>query len=163
MDPKVLSVPETLTAAEALDHVRAAPHLAIYYLYIYDEGSRLSGVVNLRELMLADPRTPLTEMMATGVDRLAATADRKAILVHPGWTEYHALPVVDEGGRFVGSSEVRDAATAGRPGAYRGAVRIAGCLPRGAVLGGAVRDPAGMGHVAAPGSFRPAGEDRDAG
>jgi magnesium transporter len=163
MDPKVLSVPETLTAAEALEHVRAAPHLAIYYLYIYDEESRLSGVVNLRELMLAAPETPLTEMMATGVDRLAATADRKAILVHPGWTEYHALPVVDEGGRFVGAlryetlrrleGQARTEVPSASLAASLGELYWVG-------LSGILR---GMGHVAAPGSFRPAGEDRDAG
>lgn len=163
MDPKVLSVPETLTAAEALEHVRAAPHLAIYYLYIYDEGSRLSGVVNLRELMLAEPRTPLSDMMATGVDRLAATADRKAILVHPGWTEYHALPVVDEGGRFVGAlryetlrrleGQARTEVPSASLAASLGELYWVG-------LSGILR---GMGHVAAPGSFRPAEEDRDAG
>lgn len=103
MDPKVLSVPDSLTAGEALERVRAAPHLALYYLYLFDGSSRLSGVVNLRELMLAAPETVLTGMMATNVDRLPAASDWKAILVHPGWTEYHALPVVDDGGRFVGA------------------------------------------------------------
>jgi len=163
MDPKVLSVPQTLTAAEALEQVRAAPHLAIYYLYIYDVSSRLCGVVNLRELMLAEPQTPLTEIMATGVDRLSATADRKAILVHPGWTEYHALPVVDESGRFVGAlryetlrrlegqsrTEVPSASLA----ASLGELYWVG-------LSGILR---GMGHVAAPGAFKLAGEDHDAG
>lgn len=103
MDPKVLSVPDSLTAGEALERVRAAPHLTLYYLYLFDGSSRLSGVVNLRELMLAAPETVLTGMMATNVDRLPAASDWKAILVHPGWTEYHALPVVDDGGRFVGA------------------------------------------------------------
>lgn len=103
MDPKVLSVRDSLTAGKALAHVRAAPELALYYLYLVDEDSRLSGVVNLRELMLATPETPLAEFMATGVDRLPATADRMAILAHPGWTEYHALPVVDSDDRFVGA------------------------------------------------------------
>ncbi|HEX2179627.1 MAG TPA: CBS domain-containing protein, partial [Actinomycetota bacterium] len=103
MDPKVLSVPDSLSAGEALDRVRAAPQLAIYYLYLFDGSSRLSGVVNLRELMLADPKTPLRKMMATNVDRLSAVSDWKAILVHPGWIEYHALPVVDAADRFVGA------------------------------------------------------------
>lgn len=163
MDPKVLSVPETLTAAEALEHVRAAPHLAIYYLYIYDENSRLCGVVNLRELMLAEPRTPLREMMATGVDRLLATADRKAILVHPGWTEYHALPVVDGGGRFVGAlryetlrrleGQARTEVPSASLAASLGELYWVG-------LSGILR---GMGHVAAPGTFTSAEEEQDAG
>lgn len=163
MDPKVLSVPQSLTAAEALEHVRAAPHLAIYYLYIYDESSRLCGVVNLRELMLAQPRTPLTNFMATGVDRLSATADRKAILVHPGWTEYHALPVVDGGGRFVGAlryetlrrleGQARTEVPSASLAASLGELYWVG-------LSGILR---GMGHVAASGSYKPAEEDHDAG
>ena len=163
MDPKVLSVPETLTAAEALEQVRAAPHLAIYYLYIYDEDSRLSGVVNLRELMLAEPRTPLTEMMATGVDRLSAGADRRAILVHPGWAEYHALPVVDDGGRFVGAlryetlrrleGQARTEVPSASLAASLGELYWVG-------LSGILR---GMGHVATPGPFKTSGNDGDAG
>lgn len=103
MDPKVLSVSTSLTAGEALEKVRAAPHLTLYYLYLVDNSSRLSGVINLRELMLADAKTPLTEIMVAGVDRLPATADQLAIVEHPGWTEYHALPVVDSNNRFVGA------------------------------------------------------------
>ncbi|MEX2588202.1 MAG: CBS domain-containing protein [Actinomycetota bacterium] len=103
MDPKVLAVSTSLTAGQALEKVRAAPQLALYYLYLVDESSRLSGVINLRELMLADPTTPLTQIMAADVERLPATADQLAIVGHPGWTEYHALPVVDSDGRFVGA------------------------------------------------------------
>ncbi|HYN99920.1 MAG TPA: CBS domain-containing protein [Actinomycetota bacterium] len=164
MDPKVLSVPESLTAAEALEYVRAAPHLAIYYLYIYDdETSRLSGVVNLRELMLAEPRTPLTEIMATSVDRLSAGADRQAILVHPGWAEYHSLPVVDDGGRFVGAlryetlrrleGQARTEVPSASLAASLGELYWVG-------LSGILR---GMGHVVTPEPLKRTGEDRDAG
>lgn len=103
MDPKVLALSEALTAGEALDKVRAAPQLALYYLYLVDARSCLSGVINLRELMLAEPETPLADIMITDVYRLEATADKLGIVAHPGWTELHALPVVDSNGRFVGA------------------------------------------------------------
>lgn len=103
MDPKVLSVPESLTSGQALEHVRAAPHLTLYYLYLVDSSSHLSGVANLRELMLAEPEQPLAEVAIRSVERLAASADHLAILAHPGWTEFHALPVVDAEGHFVGA------------------------------------------------------------
>lgn len=103
MDPKVLAVPDALTAGEALEKVRAVPHLTLYYLYLVDDSSRLSGVINLRELMLAEPAAPLSEIKIADVERLAASADQLAIVAHPGWAEYHALPVVDADGRFVGA------------------------------------------------------------
>lgn len=162
MDPTVLSAPDSLTAGEALDLVRAAPHLALYYLYLYDGSSRLSGVVNLRELMLAVPERPLSEFMATGVESLPAAADRREILVHPGWTEYHALPVVDEEGRFVGAlryetlrrleGEARTEPTSAALAASLGELYWVG-------LSGILR---GLGEVVASATRR-TGEERDAG
>ena len=163
MDPKVLSVPDSLTAGEALERVRSAPHLTLYYLYLYDGASRLSGVVNLRELMLSDPEVALTQMMATGVDSLPATADRKAILVHPGWTEYHALPVVDAGGRFVGAlryetlrrleGQARTELPSASLAASLGELYWVG-------LSGIIR---GLGHAAATGGWQAEEEAGDAG
>ena len=40
--------------------------------------------------------------MRRPVSSLPSTADRAAILSHPGWRVFHDLPVVDQGGRFVG-------------------------------------------------------------
>lgn len=162
MDPKVLSLPDSLTCGEALERVRAAPHLALYYLYLFDGSSQLSGVVNLRELMLADPEDLLTEVMSTGVERLAATADRQAILVHPGWTEYHALPVVDDGGRFAGAlryetlRRLEGQSRTENPSASL-AVSLGQLYWVG--LSGILR---GLGHAAAPGGLK-TGSAEDAG
>ena len=163
MDPKVLAVPDSLSAGEALEQVRAAPHLALYYLYLFDDSTCLSGVVNLRELLLASPLTALTQIMTTGVDRLPATADRQAILVHPGWTEYHALPVVDAGGRFVGAlryetlrrleSQARTELPSASLAASLGELYWVG-------LSGILR---GLGNAAAPGAWGTAERPNDAG
>lgn len=103
MDPLVLALPEDLTASEGLTRVRRAPRHALYYLYIVDRAQKLVGVVNLRELMLAAPKEILSSVMHRDVHYLMALTDRVAIVEHPGWRGVHALPVVDEGGRFVGA------------------------------------------------------------
>lgn len=103
MDPRVLALPEDLSAADALGRMRRAARQVFYYLYVVDREQRLRGVLNLRELLLAPPRTPLAAAMRQSVARIPARADRVAILAHPAWREYHALPVVDEGGILLGA------------------------------------------------------------
>jgi len=103
MDPLVLALPEDLEVAEATERVRRSAAQAIDYLYVVDRGGRLTGVTSLRDLLPASPETPLPAMMRSSVMRLQVDDDRHAILAHPGWNEFHALPVVDAGGRYLGA------------------------------------------------------------
>lgn len=102
MDPHVISVPEDMNVGEALKQVRRYSRHARYYLYIVDRNQALVGVMNLRELMLAPTRQPLSAAMHHHVVRISAFADRRDIATHPGWRDYHALPVVDRNDRLIG-------------------------------------------------------------
>ena len=103
VDPTVLSLPVDLACAEALERVRREPTHALYYVYVVDREQRLVGVLNLRELMLANDDEPLASAMHTTVSRLRSDAGEDEILAHPGWREFHALPVVDADARLVGA------------------------------------------------------------
>lgn len=107
MDPNVLALPEDLTAKEALDRVRETPENARYNVYVVDREQRLVGVVNLRELLLARPRSRLADLMVRQPKRLDARADRSVVVAHPGWREVHSLPVVDEQGGYLGAIRYR--------------------------------------------------------
>ncbi len=102
MDPRALALPEDITALEALARVRRAPRHALYYIYVLNREQQLVGVVNLRELMLAPPKETLRAAMHRDLATLPALAGRMAIVEHPGWRDVHALPVVDDGGIFLG-------------------------------------------------------------
>ena len=102
MDPQALALPEDLAMSEALARIRRSPQNILYYLYIVDREGRLVGVMNLRELMLAAPKTLLSAAMRRNVARISAPADVTSIVVHPGWRDFHALPVVDVNDAFVG-------------------------------------------------------------
>ena len=67
MTPEVVALHRDLTAAEALGVVRAkgAHAETVYTLPVVDDGRRLTGVVEMRELVLSDPSTPLTELTVT--------------------------------------------------------------------------------------------------
>ena len=102
MDARVLTLPDDITAGQALARLRRSSRHAHHYLYVVDREERLVGVLNLRELMVTPPRQSLAGLMSRQVAQLPASADRAAILAHPGWREVHALPVVDGAGRFLG-------------------------------------------------------------
>ena len=102
MDPEVLSVDENASAGEALERLRRSPQHALYYVYVVDHAHRLVGVVNLRELMEARPEQPLGLQSTRSVESLSARASSASILAHPAWQRFHALPVVEPDGRFLG-------------------------------------------------------------
>lgn len=107
MDPLVLALPEDLTAREAVARIRATPQHARYNVYVVDRDTRLVGVLNLRELLLAKPRSLLSEVMRRDPQRLESRSSRMAIVEHRGWREVHSLPVVDAEGRYLGAVRYR--------------------------------------------------------
>ncbi|WP_167953387.1 magnesium transporter [Brevibacterium marinum] len=103
MSPEVLSLHEDWTAAEAMEVVRAridGPE-TVYLLPVVGPGRVLLGVVSLRNLIAADPDTPLSEMVRESITAHALT-DREAasrdFLSH----RLIAMPVVDQEERLVG-------------------------------------------------------------
>lgn len=107
MDPEALALPMDLTVADGTARVREAAQQARYNIYTLDREQRLAGVFNLRELFLAEPKALLSSIALPNPHRLAARADRQAIVAHPGWREVHALPVVDGGGSYLGAIRYR--------------------------------------------------------
>jgi Mg/Co/Ni transporter MgtE len=103
MNPRVFTLPADIAVQEALRRVQAHSSEAMYYLYVVGPEQELVGVVTMRELMVAEPGSRLEEIMRTHPLRLSADMSLAAVLVHPGWLEFHALPVVDEQGRLVGA------------------------------------------------------------
>ena len=103
VDPSVLSISDDVSVADAFERLRQSPQHALYYVYVVDEDQRLVGVVNLRELMAARSNQRLGVVAAHAVESLPARASRESIVVHPAWRRFHALPVVEADGRFLGA------------------------------------------------------------
>jgi magnesium transporter len=103
MDPLVLALPETIDVAAALERIRLEPEHAMYYIYVVDADGHLTGVVNVRGLMLSESDAPLRSIMRPKPDAIPAQAGREAIAGHPAWQRVHALPVVDRNGLLLGA------------------------------------------------------------
>lgn len=103
LDPRAPALPETLSVADVFERLRAYPAGMMHYVYTIDADRRLTGVVNMRELMLAPPEAPLGTIVTRDPEALFAHDPLQVIARHAGWKRNHALPVVDRDRRFLGA------------------------------------------------------------
>ncbi len=98
MTPEFIAVEEHLTAEQTIQRLRELSPKAetVYYVYVVDTDGRLTGVISLRDLIVANPETPIFEFMVKNV-RYAHTSDHADDVAHL-ITRYNllALPVVDD-------------------------------------------------------------------
>ncbi len=102
MDPYLVTLPEDITVGEALKRSKASAQGILYYLYVTDRQRKLVGVTTLRELMRAASTDTVALVMHRDVAHLSASMHSEDIVRSPHWRDYHALPVVDEKGLFLG-------------------------------------------------------------
>jgi magnesium transporter len=103
MDPQVFTLFEDGYVKEALKQMRKRPEHLIYYVYVLNRDQVFKGYTNVRELMLADPNAQIASVMHTDMGHLSPRLNRTAILEHPDWHRFHALPVVNGKGVFLGA------------------------------------------------------------
>ena len=111
MSPEVASLRAGMTAGEALDRLRRIGRSAetIYALPVTDDHRRLVGALGLRDLVLADPDTPVGELMDTDVYSARVDADQEEVARLIREADLLALPIVDTEDRLVGIVTVDDA------------------------------------------------------
>lgn len=103
MDPRAPCVFEGSSVKDAVLLVQSEPAGALYYTYVVAAEQVLTGVVNMRELMSADPKSTITGLMTPRPDRLHADDPIDTVAGHPAWQRVHALPVVDKNERYLGA------------------------------------------------------------
>jgi magnesium transporter len=111
MTTEFVALEEHLTAAEAIDHLRALEPDAetIYYIYVTDESDRLTGVLSLRDLIVAQPDTQIRSVMIREPVTVAVLADEDEVAEVVAHYNLLAVPVVDDEERLVGIVTVDDA------------------------------------------------------
>lgn len=110
MTPEFIAIPERMTCEGTIQHLRELAPKAetIYYVYVVDDDNRLVGVISLRDLIVSDPGSHISDIMVQNIrsvhtedhaDELARVINKYNLL---------ALPVVDETERLVGIVMVDD-------------------------------------------------------
>jgi magnesium transporter len=111
MTTEFIAIPPHLTAGQAIAVLRetASEAETVFYVYVADEEERLVGVFSLRELVLADPETLISQFMHRRVVcvNLLDTQSQVAQVV----SKYNllAVPVVDDQHRLHGIVTADDA------------------------------------------------------
>jgi magnesium transporter len=110
MTSDFLALRRRMTAGEAIKAIRALKPEAetIYYLFVVDARGRLVGVVNLRQLIVADPSTPIGDIMETEVISVLAGTDQEECARLMTRYDLLALPVVDTNGVLLGIITIDD-------------------------------------------------------
>ncbi|HEY7435917.1 MAG TPA: magnesium transporter [Methylomirabilota bacterium] len=126
MSADFVALPESSTVDEAIHQIRhSITEDQAFELYVVDDHRHLVGMVPLRRLLIADPRTPLSVLLHEVVSvRPEMDREDAARLV----TKYDlvSLPVVDEQNRLLGVISVDDVLDIVQEEASEDIFRIAG-------------------------------------
>ena len=89
---------------DAIEKLRWIAHIKhpSSYVYVVDSENRLVGVLNMRELILADPDTTLEGVMFKDVFSINAYTEKKDVVSELSSRGYFAAPVVDNENRLIG-------------------------------------------------------------
>jgi magnesium transporter len=110
MTSEFLALHRRMTAAEAIQAIREWKPEAetVYYLFVMDRQGLLRGVVSLRQLIVADPATPMAEIMDPEVITVQAGTDQEECARLMSHYDLLALPVVDAEGVLLGLVTIDD-------------------------------------------------------
>jgi CBS domain-containing protein/sporulation protein YlmC with PRC-barrel domain len=108
--PEIIRLPPTTPAAEVLDRYRelAKDKEVVMYVYITDAAGALKGVVDIREMVAAEPGQTLGDIMTEHVISLPKDATlREAALLFERYN-FRALPITDDNDQLLGAVSSRD-------------------------------------------------------
>jgi|GEM_PF-4336305 len=104
MDNTIAPLYSSDTVGHCMKLLKSSAYKSIYYLYLVDADYKLCGVMNLKELLnhSDSKQEPLSSFMTGEVFSVAADMTLEALQQDPSWFDYHALPVTDRHGRYLG-------------------------------------------------------------
>lgn len=133
MTPDVIAFPETMTVGELLDAFRGSWKRAeasefriqpikpewenayelireenVYTIYVVDRDRRLKGYVRLQDLLRADPKSQLSELLNTDVISVRTGEDQEDVAEMAHKYDMVSIPVIDEENRLVGRITIDD-------------------------------------------------------
>ena len=110
MTPEYVAIKQNWTVAEVLEHLRRERDKREYMnqLYVVDDKGRLVDWVPLRKAIVADPKTPVVELLENRNLSLRATDDEETAVAAFKKYDVTILPVVDSQDVIVGVVTVDD-------------------------------------------------------
>ena len=111
MTSEFAALPEDKTAADAVELLRGLDEdfESVRYVYLSDEDNKLSGVVTLNSLIVAEPQTPLADICTREVITASPEDDQEDVAEDIAKYNLLAMPVVADDGHLLGIVTVDDA------------------------------------------------------
>jgi CBS domain-containing protein/sporulation protein YlmC with PRC-barrel domain len=110
MSTDYLFFSQSVTVGDALAEFRRIKPEAdtVYYVYVLDGRGRYVATVSLRDIVVSEPETRLKDIMSSDVDPLKDSDDLQSIADLLLKYKLHAVPVVNEESKMVGSIVIED-------------------------------------------------------
>jgi magnesium transporter len=133
MTSAFLALQRRWTTEQAIGAIRAwhPDEETIYYLFVTDRLKRLVGVVNLRQLIVAYPKTRIADIMQPDVIYVTTDTDQEDCAELMQRYDLLALPVVDENKTLLGVITVDDLVDVIQAEATEDIQRLGGVEPLG--------------------------------
>ncbi len=128
MTTEAAAVRERITAGEALEQLRRQADRveSLNVIYAVDDENRLTGLVSLRDLVMASPETPVQELTARHMHWAQTHLDQEELAHYMVAHDLDAMPVIDSAGALLGQVTLDDAAEVIVEEATEDIVRLAG-------------------------------------
>ncbi len=122
---------ENLTVSQAIEAVRkqAEASETIYYLYVVDDQDHLRGLVSLRQLVLARPETPISDLIERAVVTAHVNDHREDVARELSKFDFQAIPVVDDERHLLGIVTYDDVIDVVQEEAAEDVQRLGGVTP----------------------------------
>ncbi|OGS35628.1 MAG: hypothetical protein A2506_12155, partial [Elusimicrobia bacterium RIFOXYD12_FULL_66_9] len=110
MRTDVLSFSKDARVADVVARLRAitASRLPQSYTYVVGPDRHLLGVLNMRDLLLAEDDARVETIMRTDVKSVPVHIDREELMNTPGVENFLSIPVIDAQGRLLGAVRTAD-------------------------------------------------------
>ncbi len=99
---------ETVASARRIYQQKAGDMDVLMYLYITDGDGILSGIMDIRELLIAGEEAKLGDVMTENIISLSPESTLKDAFMMFNRYGFRAIPVVDDAGRILGVVPYRD-------------------------------------------------------
>ncbi|MEK7857582.1 MAG: magnesium transporter [Elusimicrobiota bacterium] len=107
MKTDVAAFHKDLKVKEVIARLRAQKRFNTY-TYVVGDNNKLVGVLNMRDLILADASATVESIMRTEVFSVAAFTDREEIMHQVSGKNLISIPVIDPQGRLIGAIRSED-------------------------------------------------------
>ena len=127
MSLDVFSLSDTTKAIDAITSIQNYQQAEmVFYLYVTDENSHLTGVVSLRDLVIAPPNSTLKTIMQQDVVSVSTDTDQEEVAKLVSKYNLLAIPVIDSDRTLLGIITVDDVVDVIREEATEDFLQMAG-------------------------------------